>query len=179
MRAVRLATGGALVLLLAGCDYVASKRPVGDEPLPLVESEWSGAWFQGDGPVTVRVVDAEQGHLEVAWVEETGGEFVMETLEVFLRRHQDWVFASFAGVEDDQPHLLWSRLGRDQDRVFLWWPRPAQFKFLVEQGLLPGTIEGDDVLLEKLAAEHLSLIASEEHGVLFQWDDPMTFRRLR
>jgi hypothetical protein len=180
MRVAKSAMSAALALALAGCDYVASKHPVGETPLALEESEWEGAWLEGDSPVTVRVVDAKQGLLQAAWVEERDGEFVMDSVDVFLRRFEDWTFASFAGVDQDEPNLLWGRLGRDdRNGLFLWWPRPEAFKRLVEEGRLPGTIDGDDVLLERLEAEHLAIIASEEQGVLFEWDEPMTFYRPR
>ena len=178
MRAAELIACIALTALLAGCDYVASRHPVGSAPLALEGGEWKGTWLHDDGPLSVRVVDAERGLLEVAWVEEKDGELALESVDVFLRRHEDWIFASFAGIDEDEPNLVWSRLGREGDRVFLWWPRPEEFKRLVEGGLLPGTVDGDDVLLDRLGAGHLAIIASEEHGVLFARDEPMTFRHL-
>ncbi len=179
MKLARLIACAALVIGVLGCDLVASKHPVGGEPLSLDEAEWEGTWMHEDGPMTVRVANAENGLLEVAWVEERGGELVLESIDVYLRGFGDWTFASFAGVEDEKSDLLWSRLGRDQEMVYLWWPRPEEFKLLVEEGLLPGTVEDDDVLLDRLQPEHLAVITSEDHGVLFEWDEPMTFWRLR
>lgn len=173
----KLTACSALVMILAGCDYVSSVHPVGDAPLTVDEAEWEGTWLHADGPLTVRVADGQQGLLEVAWVEEEDGAFVLESIDVHLRQFGDWTFASFSGVED-APDLLWSRLVRDEEQVFLWWPRPEEFKRLVEAGLLPGKIEDDNVELAQLEAEHLAIIVSEEHGMLFEWDDPMTFNRL-
>ena len=178
MRAAKLTVFGVLMVVLAGCDLVASRYPVG-EAMSVEESEWEGTWLGGDGALTVRVVDAEKGLLEAAWVEEKDGEFVLEAVGVYLRQFDDWTFASFSGVEDEEPDLLWSRLGRDQDQLFLWWPRPEEFERLVKAGLLPGKMEDGDVLLDRLEAEHLALIVSEENGVLFAWDEQMTFHRLR
>ncbi len=45
--------------------------------------------------------------------------------------------------------------------------------------MLPGTVEeGGDVVLDQLGPQHLALIASEERGVLFEWEAPMILRRL-
>jgi len=179
MRVGKLRACSALVVILGGCNHVASTHPVGGAPLRLEEGEWAGSWLHSDGSLVVRVADAEKGLLEVAWAEERDGEFVLESVDVYLRQFEDWTFASFAGVEDEESDLLWSRLGRDREQIFLWWPRPEEFKRLVEAGLLPGTVEDGDVLLERLETEHLAIIASEEHGVLFEWDEPMTFNRLK
>ncbi len=170
---------GALVLVLAGCDHVSSKYPVGSSPLAVEEEDWQGTWLHADGAIILRVVDSELGLLEAAWVEEKGGEFVLETVRVHLRQHGGWTFASFAGVED-LPDFLWSRLEREGRETFLWWPRPDEFQRLVEAGLLPGEVgEDSDVTLDRLGDEQLAILISEEDGVLFDWDEPMTFRRLQ
>ena len=165
----------------AGCDYVVSKRPVGESPVALEESEWKGTWLHGDGPITVRIADAKEGRLEVAWVEEKEGALVLESVDAWLRESGEWIFASFAGIDGDldQAGYLWGRLVREEDQLLLWWPRPEQFRRLVEEGLLPGKIEDGDVLLGDLEPEHLAIVTSEEHGMLFAWDEPMTFHRLR
>jgi hypothetical protein len=183
MRVGRLTACTVLVVILAGCDIVASTEPVGGEPLRVEESEWKGTWLQSDGPLTVRVVDPEQGRLEVGWIEERDGSLVLETVDAQLRKTEDWIIASFTGVDDDlvegDDRYLWGRLVRDGDEVFLWWPRPAEFRRLVETGLLPGEIEDGDVVLAGLEAGHLAIIVSEDHGMLFEWDEPMAFHRLQ
>lgn len=177
MRVRSLAACGALLVLLAGCDHVASTHPVGETPLPLEESDWQGVWVQTGGSLTVRIVDAEKGVLEAGWVEEKDDTFVLETVTGHLRTYQDWTFASFTGVED-APGFLWCRLELEDGQMILWWPRPGDLARLVEQGLLPGRVEDGDVMLERLGPEHLAILVGEEHGVLFQWDEPMVFRRL-
>jgi hypothetical protein len=181
MRALKLGLCGALVVILAGCDSVWSPIPLGEAPLQLEESEWKGTWLHADGALTVRVVDAGQGRIEVGSVEEKKGSLVLETVEIHLRKAGEWIIASFADVEDEAeggaPRYLWGRLERDGEQVFLWWPRPAEFRRLVEAGLLPGNVEGGDVILGTLEDEHLAVILSEEHGILFEWDAPMAFHR--
>lgn len=179
---MRWNVGVALALLLgAGCDYVVSSKPVGESPLVLEESEWKGTWLHGDGPLTVRIAEAQEGRLEVAWIEEKDDALVLESVSAQLRTSGDWIFASFTGIDDelDKEGYLWGRLERDEDRLLLWWPRPERFRRLVEEGLLPGEVDDGDVVLGELGEQHLAIIGSEEHGVLFAWDEPMTFQRLR
>jgi hypothetical protein len=165
----------ALVAVMAGCNYVATEQPIG-KSLEVEAAEWEGVWLNDDGSLTIRVADAEAGLLEVGWVEDKPDGFVLETIEVHLGRVGGRTFASFSGIEDtvDYP---WSLLGREQDEVYLWWPRAERFQGLVEEGLLPGKVEDGDVMLGPLTAEHLALLVSEEHGMLYAWDEPMVFRR--
>ena len=168
----------ALSLALSGCDLVTSREPIG-LPLALDEEQWEGTWMTDDGPLTVRVVDAEKGRLEIAWIEEKDGELVLETVDGHLGQYLDWTFASFAGVEDVSG-FLWSRLEREGERIFLWWPRPEELRRLVEAGLLPGEVDEDsDVILHRLDEAHLAILVSEEQGILYEWDEPMTFHRWR
>lgn len=177
MTVAKLAVCCALAVTLAGCDLVSSTHPVG-RPLGVEPADWEGTWVHGNGALTVRVADAERGLLEVAWVEEKEGAFVLETVDAHLGRFEDWTFASFAGVEETAD-FLWSRLARDGQELILWWPRPEELRRLVEEGQLPGKVENGDVRLGRLEADHLAILVSEEHGMLFDWDEPMTFRRLR
>jgi hypothetical protein len=47
----------------------------------------------------------------------------------------------------------------------------------LEEGKLPDKIEDSDVILGNLTSAHLKLITSETEGVLFEWDEPIIFRR--
>ena len=58
----------ALAVLLGGCESVYAPRPMGGEPVVLDDS-WNGTWLVDDGALTTVVRDAQQGLLQVAWVE--------------------------------------------------------------------------------------------------------------
>jgi hypothetical protein len=45
----------------------------------------------------------------------------------------------------------------------------------VKDGVFPGKIDGDDVILDELKPQHLKIITSGERGVLFEWDKPAVF----
>ncbi len=196
----RILAAAALLPLFAACDVVLSTDPVGREPMAIEAEEWQGTWTADDGAFTVSVPEGDPGRVELAWIEEEDGRPVLKTTPVHLRSAGEWVFASLANEEESgsgppgsgppgsgQPEsgrpqevrYLWGRLAKDGDRILFWLPRAEKFQQLVEEGVLPGTVEeGGDVVLGKLEARHLALIASEERGVLFEWEAPMILRRL-
>ncbi len=181
----------ALLSFLAACDVVLSTHPVGLEPVAIEAEEWQGTWVSGEGAFTVTVPEGVAGRVELAWVEEEDGKPVLKTSPVHLRSAGEWIFGSLQNDDDDpgagrpgsgQPEnvrFLWGRLAKDEGQILFWLPRVEKFQQLVEGGVLPGTVEeGGDVVLGQLEASHLALIASEERGVLFEWEAPMIFRRL-
>ncbi len=179
MKTLRIAAAAALLPLLAACDLVLSTHPVGLEPLAIEAEEWEGTWTSDDGAFTVTVPEGTPGRVELAWIEEENGKPVLKTSPVHLRAADEWTFGSLPNDEPENVRYLWGRLAKDGDKVLFWLPRAEKFQQLVEEGVLPGKIEeGGDVVLDKLEATHLALIASEERGVLFEWEAPMILRRL-
>ena len=88
----------------------------------------------------------------------------------------DWIFASIPD-KDNLKRYLWGRIKQDGQQVVVWVPDSEKFQALVEEGKLPGKIEDSDVILGNLTSDHLKLITSETEGVLFEWDEPIIFRR--
>lgn len=170
-----------LAVGLGGCDYVASSGPVGRQIVRAEPADWEGTWLGEDGALTVRVVDAERGHLEVGWVEAKPGGLVMESIEAHLRDHEGDGYVSVTGLEDQEEldGYLWLRLSREGEQLLLWLPNAESFRRLVEEGTLPGELREDGVVLGALEDAHLALIASDAHGVLFEWQEPMVLRRVR
>jgi hypothetical protein len=56
------------------------------------------------------------------------------------------------------------------DTLLLFEPDTVKFRALVEEEILPGSLDGDEVRLGPLTAEHVALILSDEHGFLFDLD---------
>jgi hypothetical protein len=170
----------ALLPALAACDVVLSTHPVGLEPVAVEAEEWEGTWVADDGAFTLRVPEGAAGRVELGWIEEEGDRFVLKTSRVHLRSAGEWMFGSLENDEDPQNvRYLWGRLEKDEGKILFWLPGVEKFRQLVEEGLLPGEIvEGGDVVLGQLGAEHLKLITSGEKGVLFEWEAPMILRRL-
>lgn len=171
-----------LLLTLSGCGAVYVKAPIGEAPLVLIASEWEGEWISGDeGVVSVKVLDREQGILQLSAVDynsENKPKLVSET--VHIRKWKQFLFAAVPTEgKGDVPLFFWARLERVADRVVFWLPDRRKIKVLVEAGKLPGLVEkNDDVVLGDLKESHYEILTSEKEGILYNWDDPGVLVRL-
>jgi hypothetical protein len=162
-------------ILVGGCSAVYSPVPVGDKPTNIerAQTEWEGTWMHTDGAMTVKVMDGSNGVLKVGWIQDEQGDLKHETASVFLRDGGGWTFASIKPQgETNENRYTWARIEKKERLAILWGPDVKKFKTLVRDGMIPGKVDGSDVVLGSLASNHLALITSETNGVLFNWDEP-------
>ena len=172
--------------LIAGCSSVYSINPVGEKPAQIDAALWDGNWLGADGVMTIKVIDADGGILQVAWIED----MKLEKYQVYLMESGNWLFFNLKdedqeGDEED-PGYFWGRIKKDDNSITLWDPDISKFRALVTEGVLPGEAKksgkdnehDSDVILGELTAEHLRIIVSEEKGVLFDWDDPLVLLKI-
>ncbi len=175
-RYARLTLAGLILLTTCGCSAVYSKRPVGEKPAKIATKDWEGNWLMSDGvSMKVKVVDADKGILKLFWLDDDT-KVVMKTADVELRESGEWLFASTKAEDKGQTKgYAWGRIKNEDRQIILWFPADKIFKGLVKDGVFPGKIDGDDVILEELKPQHLKIITSGERGVLFEWDKPAVF----
>jgi hypothetical protein len=173
------------LLALAGCTNVYSSRPIGEQAAVLDEEAWEGTWVNRGGAMTIMVEDAGQGALQAAWVEENDGVLKLHSFHVMLRQSGDWIFCNLREPdeqdeqENTEERYLWGRIKNQDGQILFWLPEVDKVKALVEQGVLPGTVDEEgDVLLSPLTPEQLQVITSGEHGVLLDWEEPIVLLRL-
>lgn len=178
IRLSKLALAGLILLTTCGCNSVISRRPVGEKPARIVAKEWEGNWVTTDGAVKVKVIDAEKGTLKVFWLEDDKqGNPAMKTAEVELRESGEWLFAN-TKEEDKGRGYVWGRIKNEDRQILLWIPDDKLFKQSLKDGVFPGKVDGDDVILEELKPQHLKIITSGERGVLFSWVEPTVFMKV-
>lgn len=172
---LKLAIAGLLLATACGCSSVISKRPVGEKPAKIAAKDWEGNWVGTDGAVKVKVVDADKAILRVVWLEDDQqGKPTMKTAEVELRESGGWLFAN-TKEEDKGRGYVWGRIRNEDGQIIVWSPDETLFKQLMKEGVFPGKVDGDEVILDELKPQHLKIITSGERGVLFSWDKPTVF----
>jgi len=175
IRRSKLALAGLILLTTCGCNAVISKRLVGERPAKVAAKEWEGNWVTTDGAVKVKVIDADKGILKVAWLEDDKqGNPALKTAEVELRESGGWLFAN-TKEEDKGRGYVWGRIRNEDGQITVWNPNDTLFKQLMKEGVFPGKVDGDEVILDGLKPQHLKIIISGERGVLFSWDNPTVF----
>lgn len=171
----KLAIAGLLLATACGCSSVISKRPVGEKPARIVAKDWEGNWAGTDGAVNVKVVDAEKAILRVVWLEDDEqGKPTMKTADVELRESGEWFFVN-TREEDKDRGFIWARIKNEDRQIIVWPPDDKSFAQCVKDGVFPGRLDGNEVILDDLKPQHLKIITSGERGVLFAWDKPAVF----
>ena len=165
---------GLLVLAACGCNSVLSKRPVGDGPARIETKEWEGNWTTSDGAVRLEVLNADKGILRASWIEDArDGTPAMKSAEIEVRESGGWLIAS--ARDEAGRGYLWGRIKNENRQIIVWSPDERLFAKAVKDGVLPGKIEGEDVILDDLKPHHLKVITATESGILFSWDKPSIF----
>lgn len=172
-----------VVALACGCTGVYSKMPVGKTPKNLAAEieEWTGTWDFNGSAITLAPVDPEKGALTAAWVEQgkTGFEFKMA--EITIRAAGNWTFVNMKESKPGQEtHYIWGRIKKEKRFAVAWLPDTEKFKRLIQEGKLPGTAPTNNspAMLDALSPEQLALIIAGQEGVLFQWDNPLIFKKI-
>ncbi len=181
MKQISVLTFALSLLVLTGCTAVYSVNPVGEKPHAIEADDWDGTWRGGGDAVSIKVIDAEKGILQMAWIENM--EFNL--FQAHLLESNDWVFVNFKEKVDDDGYLF-ARIKKSGNTITMWDPDVDKIRALVTDGTLPGTIKGSsngvesngNVVLGKLSAEHLKIITSGDRGILLDWENPIFLRRL-
>jgi hypothetical protein len=185
MRTLLVPAAFLAALVLTGCTGVFSPQPIGGSPLALAPEEWEGTWTDSQDFLEIRVIDSESGRIEAAWIETRGDGFELERVEVLIRQTGDALFGNAIenpdekeSAEEAEFRYAFFRIGREGEKIIVWWPSVEAFKAAVEEGTLPGVVtEGGDVVLGDLGPEHLAILAADESAVLFSWKEPGTLFR--
>ena len=102
----------------------------------------------------------------------------MESFEAHLLESGEWMFVNLKDDEKEN-RFIWGRIKKDASQIIVWPPDASKISEMVKAGSLPGTVgEDGDVTLGDLKAEHLSLIKSDDKGILFDWTEPIILIRL-
>ena len=170
------------LVVLSGC--VLTKTPLGDAPLNISghENEWEGAWFDGEGAVRVRVEDAAQGILQAGWVDEHDGNLVFMSIQLQIRKTADRLYANFelTGLNPPQAnrdYLIPARIKLENRHLEFWLMDDKVVGDLVSKGVLPGRVEKEVVIVDKLDEAQL-MSGTGNSRKLFEWNHPHSFYKL-
>jgi hypothetical protein len=173
----------SFTVALCGCFEVVSLNPMGESALKLNPAEWDGVWLLSDDDLVIfKVANPDDGLIEASFLERGESGPVFKRSTVYVREAEGWVFISMAQESEGATDVVgysWGRLKKDGNTLIVWMPDHDKFESLVDEGILPGDTRSTDVHLGILESSHYAVITSEQRGVLFEWDNPIIFRRPR
>jgi len=168
----------ATALALSSCATVTSQKPIGETPARLDPHKWNGTWGTGDGhTLCLCVKSADQGLLEVGYLEAHDNEVQAHKYEVHVTQAGGWLWASTR--DEGHKDYLIARLSEPDEHLLAWMFESPAILTAVKAGQLPGDVVKDDkgqetknVLLHSLSDAQLQDIKAGKYGDVFNWGKP-------
>lgn len=170
------------VALLAGCQAISTRKPIGAEPVPVAADLWAGTWYNPDVSISVRIVDEAAGRMEAAFIEEQDGALKPRLCDLELRKTGDLTLLNFRAEEGREKGTWnWCRVDNDGGKsLALWIPRSDTFEELEEAGTLnadPAAKSEHELLFDDIPAEIMAQM-SDGGAKWWVWEHPLVFFRL-
>lgn len=168
--------------LLSGCAAVYVPEPLGQEAVKLDDS-WSGSWLHDDAIIRTRVADADEGRLDVAWIEQKDGHTKLESFTAIIRSRDGHVFASIRDKDSDHGYFWLLVDKRSPNEAVIWSANAKQFRSLISEGKIEGKIlhpeseHNNNVVLKEMPGDLLDRV-TEPSANLLLWQEPMFMVRV-
>jgi hypothetical protein len=174
---------------------IYSEEPLGEQQAVLDPKEWNGCWATGslEGSTLVLgivVVDSEKGIVALGGCDTPSPSPDFQVQLRLARRQNEWIKWYFptlihaTGKSDAAHGGLYSYGGlfggllliHRGSTLLLHVPAEKRIRSLIEQGVLPGRVDGNKVILGRLQPEHYEILLSVEEP-LVEWDRPDAYVR--
>ncbi|MCI5140453.1 MAG: hypothetical protein D3909_01705 [Candidatus Electrothrix sp. ATG1] len=172
---------------LAGCAVVTSKNIMGSAAVQLSPEAWNGMWKNEDTVLQLKVIDAENGVVKIAWFEEDNNDVQPESITVQITKGEKWEYLTLldGSLYKDIEKYCWGRIEKEGKRILFWFPDPEQFERAVQSNILNGKVI--KIKKENYPSTHVRLSGSVQKIIkqvetggadYFLWDKPLTFLRI-
>ncbi|MCI5208171.1 MAG: hypothetical protein D3910_05140 [Candidatus Electrothrix sp. ATG2] len=173
--------------LLTGCAVVTSDNIIGNAPTQLSPENWNGTWRNEDTVLQVKVLDAENGLIKIAWFEDKDKDLQADSITVQIRKGEKWEYLTLleGSIYKDIGKYCWGRVKKESKRLLFWFPDPERFEQAVQAKILTGEVmktkkENTPSTHIKLSGPAQDIIRQVESGKgdYFLWDTPLTFLKI-
>ena len=191
---IKMIFGGVgLLFLFVSCSNIRSKQLVGAEAVDLSELvgdglNIEGKWMNSDGEISViTFINKKKG--EVLFGAFQPAEDGEKPTKLFIRNSGDSYFVNFP--KDEKGERGWMRIGGNNNQIFLWEPDREAFRKLIAAGKIKGVNDvkkepkvgitelPPGAVIDDPKGEWVKKIIAGEFGVLFEWQQPIVFTRVR
>ncbi len=169
---------------LTACAVVTSENIIGGAAVQLSPEAWNGMWRNEDTALHIKVVDAENGLVKIAWFEDKDNDLKPESITVQITKGEKWEYLTLldGSLYKDLEKYCWGRIEKEGERILFWLPDPERFELAVQSDILQGKVI--KIKKENYPSTHVQLKGSAHEiikqvesggGDYFLWDKPMTF----
>lgn len=180
-----------MLLLISGCSVVVSKQPIGLKDHKIEVEAWAGQWMSEGTASSLRVLNADNGLVQLAWVEWKKDKPVLETMTCRILEGRKWLYANvleITGEEGVDGYYYWARIKKDKNQIVIWPPLPAAFQAAAEESKIKAILEDRKKSADgKTRAETIKLTDAPANIVdlvegagatYFDWENPIVLIRL-
>ena len=174
----------AATLFTAGCNAVTSPVPFGLKPVQLSSNSFDNIIWSGEKPddMRVKVIDPESAKVQVSirqsedpenpkWETHTG--YFMAGLR------QTYLSTACSEIGDSSEGYYFVLVQNEPTKAIVWLPDRMKFRKHVLNGTIKGKVVREDVILDTPTKEFFEYIESGDHGVFFDWKNPMIIKKTR
>jgi hypothetical protein len=141
----------------------------------------TGTWQDERGVVfDVTVLDKENAVLSVKFDDSgSSGKPKMRTVKARILVGREWKYASIPAAEagSDIDGYYFVCIHSVPTRTIIWMPDRMKFQHLVKEGIIAGELVQEGVILSEVTPELIDIVESGRHGILFDWQNPMVFKK--
>lgn len=171
------------MLLATSCSSVSTSFPLSDDPKPIDQKEFEGAWLVDEEVFHVRF--DSNGVAQTAVVEWKSNEFHIVRGEMTVAEGEENNFLSIRFQEDGKwtnNYFFLSYTFTEDHDLILWAPDVEAFEELLEKKELQGIVEKDQystsITITNEPALFLKCINDPDNLKLFQYRDPLILKKL-
>jgi hypothetical protein len=176
-------------ILFHGCSLVTVKKPIGEKSPNINILAWEGIWYDGDNSVLfIKVKDKKNSVLYVRAVENSSDTLKIKEFDVILRKGTKMLFANIPFKEiaekkelnsRNRDCYIWGAVKNQNNRIIFFSPDGKEFRDLIDEGKLNGVAENGYIHLSSSVKAVIELCESERSGRMFDWENPVIFRKLK
>lgn len=143
MQTITSITALVFLLLLTSCASVVSLHPVGREKIALEPDQWDGAWLSDENVVKMKVIDRENGVVQMAWIEEVGNELRPKSVTFQVLKGGKWMYANVLELEGKKAEdaYYWGVVKKEQGRIVFLSPAVPAFVQAAESQRIKAVVE--------------------------------------
>ena len=154
-----------------------SPTPFGLKQPHLDSDAITGTWeSEGEKVCEITVFDPTNGVLEVTINESSNTNRPKNrTFYAYLRFGKKWHYVSVPMDEkgSSKDGYTFACYHFTPSKIVAWIPDAKKFRNLIETGVINGRIERGQLYINEVTPELIDLVESEEHGLLFDWREPL------
>ncbi len=183
------------IVLLTSCATVVSKHPVGISKYNISTNDWNGTWLSHNGIINIKVIDKNNGIIQLALIEYKNDKFKLETVTIQILKGKQWLYANILEMENKKANeeFFWGKIKKQENQIVFWLPSTESFTKAAESEKLHAIIDKSEPItngreiVQEMGLGEVKLLDDPEKIIdlienkgssFFYWENPIVLIKL-